>query len=71
VRRVVKSEEHVDESKVRKPTAASRPMTTGSFQSLVLPPHWSGRSKDVIMAIERKPPKLSSARNFWPIVLPS
>jgi hypothetical protein len=46
-------------------------MTTGSFQSLELPPHWSGRSKDVIMAMERKPPKLSSARNFCPIVLPS
>jgi len=52
-------------------TAASRPMTTGSFHALVLPPHCSGRSREVIMASERKPPTKSSVRNFCIMVFPS
>jgi hypothetical protein len=52
-------------------TAARRPMTTGSFHSLVFPPHWSGSNRAVITTSERKPPKLSSAKNFCLMFIPS
>jgi hypothetical protein len=61
---------HIDTDVGRKLTTTKRAITTGSFHSLVTPPHWRGRRREVIIPTERTLPTQSMRSHFSNIVLP-